>query len=70
MGADRMKATVIGNTIELSREQWGGHKAYISNYPGVLDAVQKYTWTYSGEDHGSTSSGKEHFCERQYGCSR
>lgn len=37
----------IGNSYELSREQWKGEKAFISDYPNLLQEVQKYTWTYS-----------------------
>ena len=58
MGADKMKATAIGSVIELSRDQWNGHKAYISDYPGLLEAVQKYTWTYSGGEHPYLRSSK------------
>ena len=58
MGADKMKATAIGSVIELSRDQWDGHKAYISDYPGLLEAVQKYTWTYSGGEHPYLRSSK------------
>ena len=58
MGADKMKATEIGSVIELSRDQWDGHKAYISDYPGLLEAVQKYTWTYSGGEHPYLRSSK------------
>ena len=58
MGADKMKATAIGSVIELSRDQWTGHKAYISDYPGLLEAVQKYTWTYSGGEHPYLRSSK------------
>lgn len=46
-----MAETDIGNVIELSREQWGDAKAYISNYPGLLDAVNAYTWSFSDESH-------------------
>lgn len=58
MGTDKMKVTAIGSVIELSRDQWDGHKAYISNYPGLLEAVQKYTWTYSGGEHPYLRSSK------------
>ena len=34
MGVDKLRTTVIGNNIELEREQWRGEKARISNYPG------------------------------------
>lgn len=36
-----------GDMIKLQREQWKGNSAYISNYPGLLDEVKKYTWTYT-----------------------
>ena len=58
MGRDRMKANAIGSAIELSRDQWDGHKAYISSYPGLLEAVQKYTWTYSSGVHPYLRSSK------------
>ena len=58
MGADKMKATAIGSVIELSRDQWDGHKAYISDYPGLLEAIRKYTWTYSGGEHPYLRSSK------------
>ena len=42
----------IGNDrIKLQREQWKGNVAYISNYPGLLDEVKKYTWTYTKSEH-------------------
>lgn len=42
----------IGNDrIKLQREQWRGNSAYISNYPGLLDEVKKYTWTYTEGTH-------------------
>ena len=37
----------IGNSYELWREQWRGERAFISDYPNLLEEVQKYTWTYS-----------------------
>lgn len=40
-----------GNRVRLQREQWRGKSAYISNYPGLLDEVKKYTWTYSDNEH-------------------
>ena len=58
MGTDTMVASRIGNMIELSRKQWDGHKAHISDYPGLLDAVQKYTWTYSKAEHPYLRSAK------------
>lgn len=41
----------IGNVYELSREQWRGNKAMISKSPELLEAVKKYTWTYSEGKH-------------------
>lgn len=58
METDKMRADTIDSVIELSRDQWDGHKAYISNYPGLFEAVQKYTWTYSGEEHPYLRSSK------------
>ena len=51
MGVDKLRTTVIGNNIELEREQWRGEKARISNYPGLVDEVCKYTWTLSSNGH-------------------
>ena len=33
---------VIGNVIELSRDQWKGHVAKITNDPSLLEEVKKY----------------------------
>lgn len=46
-----MDISVRGDVIELRRDQWNGNVAYISNYPGLLDEVKKYTWTYSANPH-------------------
>ena len=46
-----MKKDIQGDRISLQRGQWNGNTAYISNYPGLLDEVDKYTWTYSVGDH-------------------
>lgn len=46
-----MDIEINGDTITLKREQWKGNVAYISNYPGLLDEVKKYTWTYTKGDH-------------------
>ena len=46
-----MTIEIQGNRICLQREQWQGHIAYISNYPGLADAVAHYTWTYSEGEH-------------------
>lgn len=42
---------IINDRIKLQREQWGGRVAYISNYPGLLDEVKKYTWTLAEGKH-------------------
>lgn len=42
---------VIGNVIELSRDQWKGHVAKITNDPSLLEEVKKYTWTYKDGEH-------------------
>lgn len=46
-----MDIEINGDTITLKREQLKGNVAYISNYPGLLDEVKKYTWTYTKGDH-------------------
>lgn len=46
-----MDIEIRGDVIELRRDQWNGNVAYISNYPGLLDEVKKYTWTYSANPH-------------------
>ena len=42
---------VVGNVIELSRDQWKGHVAKITNDPSLLEEVKKYTWTYKDGEH-------------------
>ena len=42
---------IEGDRIKLQRKQWKGNVAYISNYPGLLDEVKKYTWTYTDGKH-------------------
>lgn len=49
--AKSMDIEIEGNKIKLQREQWQGNVAYISNYPGLLDEVKKYTWTYTKKGH-------------------
>jgi len=49
--AKHMDVSIRDNIITLSRDQWKGNEAYISNYPGLLDAVKKYTWTYIENKH-------------------
>ena len=46
-----MDIEIQGEQIELKRDQWKGNVAYISNYPGLLDEVKKYTWTYTEGNH-------------------
>lgn len=46
-----MTIEIQGDRISLQREQWKNNYAYISNYPGLLDEVKKYTWTYSVGEH-------------------
>ena len=58
MATDRIKSIEIGNDIELSRKQWKGHVAMISNYPGLMKEISKYTWTYSGKEHPYLQSSK------------
>ena len=61
-----MNIDVQGDRIRLQRDQWKGHVAYISDYPGLLDEVTKHTWTYSEGDHpylrcGSLNASLHHF---------
>ena len=51
MAKKDMKVEKYGDVYELSRPQWKGNKAHISNYPGLLDKVLKHTWTYKTGDH-------------------
>ena len=46
-----MNIEIEHDRIKLQREQWRGNCAYISNYPGLLDEVKKYTWTYTEGSH-------------------
>ena len=46
-----MNIEIEGNQVRLQREQWSGNVAYISNYPGLLEEVKKYTWTYTSSGH-------------------
>lgn len=46
-----MDIEIGSDSIKLRREQWRGNSAYISNYPGLLDEVKKYTWTYTEGTH-------------------
>ena len=46
-----MDIQIRNDIVELKREQWKGKTAYISNYPGLLDEVKKYTWTYTENKH-------------------
>ena len=53
-----MTIEIQGDRIRLRRAQWKKHDAYISNYPGLLDEVKKYTWTYSSGEHPYLRCGK------------
>lgn len=46
-----MNVEIENDRIKLQREQWRGNCAYISNYPGLLEEVKKYTWTYTEGNH-------------------
>ena len=58
MPARKPKIERIGNMILLKRDQWTDHTAPISDYPGLLDEVMKYTWTYYESDHPYLKCGK------------
>lgn len=58
MPATKPKIERIGNMILLKRDQWKDHTATISDYPGLLDEVMKYTWTYYESDHPYLKCGK------------
>lgn len=51
MAAKDIKIEKIGDQYELSRPQWGEHKAHISADPGLLEKVLKHTWTYKKGEH-------------------
>ena len=46
-----MDIEISENVIWLHRKQWKGNTAYISNYPGLMDEVKKYIWTYTKGKH-------------------
>ena len=52
-----MTIEIQGDRICLQREQWRNNVAYISNYPGLLDEVKRYTWTYSEGEHPYLNCG-------------
>ena len=58
MPVRKPKTERIGNMILLKRDQWKDHTATISDYPGLLDEVMKYTWTYYESDHPYLKCGK------------
>ena len=58
MPARKPKIERIGDMILLKRDQWKDHTATISDYPGLLDEVMKYTWTYYESDHPYLKCGK------------
>ncbi len=51
MPEDVVKIQEIGNVIKLERDQWKGRQAWISNYPGLKEAVLKHTWTCTAGKH-------------------
>ena len=51
MEKDKLNFIKIGDTYELRRKQWNGKRAFISDYPGLLDEVRKYTWTCTHGKH-------------------
>ena len=53
-----MDIEVTDEVITLQRDQWNGKKAKISNFPGLLDEVMKYTWTYTEGNHPYLNSSK------------
>lgn len=58
MPARKPKIERVGNMILLKRDQWKDHTTTISDYPGLLDEVMKYTWTYYESDHPYLKCGK------------
>ena len=48
---ETMDIKIEKDRIKLHRKQWESNIAYISNYPGLLDEVKKYTWTYTKGNH-------------------
>ena len=57
---------IEGDRIKLHRKQWKGNVAYISNYPGLLDEVKKYTWTYTGGKHPYLKEGVNNFVSMEF----
>lgn len=51
MAQARISFAKTGEKIELSRNLWGNRRAYISDYPGLLDEILKYTWTLKVDNH-------------------
>jgi len=58
MSVGKLKTEYAGNRIVLKRDQWKGHTATISDYPGLLEGVMKFTWTYKEGDHPYLICGK------------
>ena len=52
-----MTIEIQGDRIRLQRDQWKNNDAYITNYPGLLEEVKKYTWTYSEGEHPYLNCG-------------
>lgn len=55
---DKMQSKICGNQIKLYRKQWNNCEATISNYPGLLEQISKYTWTYTSGLHPYLRSSK------------
>lgn len=51
MPKNDMIITKCGTHWILKREQWQGSEAIISDHPGLIDEVVKYTWTYTAGKH-------------------
>ncbi len=58
MPTENMSIEHIGNAVYLKRDQWGDKRACISDYPGLLDEVQRYTWTLKTGNHPYLWCGK------------
>lgn len=57
MPVKEMDVNVLGDYIELKREQWRGHSARITKDPELLEEVKKYTWTYDDGKHPYLRNG-------------
>lgn len=57
MSVKEMDVNILGEYIELKRDQWRGHSARITNDPELLEKVKKYTWTYNDGKHPYLRNG-------------